>query len=327
MDLPHRRLETWLSAVVVALGSLCGCAAPQPSAVETISSRPISLETVPVPLNPQDSSQASIGDFAYAGGLVITASQTDEVHGLSDIEITGTNKLTAVGDLGVLLDARLVLDGAERLVGLTDARLTPLMNEDGKPLIDKEDADAEGLTLLPSGDRLVSFERKHRILLYPADGGQPRLVTMPAASFPSNSGMEALAADPQAGPDAYIVGAEESGDTWTCHLTSAPCIKGPTIDKPEEFGLVALKRLPGMRAAHLLRAFDPKRGSRISLQIFESTRMVARMEMTQPLTIDNFEGLAAVSRPDGGVRFYLLSDDNAARSQRTLLLAFDWRPR
>ena len=30
---------------------------------------------------------------------------------------------------------------------------------------------------------------------------------------------------------------------------------------------------------------------------------------------------------DGGVRFYLLSDDNGSSSQRTLLLAFDWRPR
>ena len=29
---------------------------------------------------------------------------------------------------------------------------------------------------------------------------------------------------------------------------------------------------------------------------------------------------------DGSVRFYLLSDDNFQSSQRTLLLAFDWKP-
>jgi hypothetical protein len=34
-----------------------------------------------------------------------------------------------------------------------------------------------------------------------------------------------------------------------------------------------------------------------------------------------------VPRADGSVRFYLLSDDNASAAQRTLLLAFDWRPR
>jgi hypothetical protein len=51
------------------------------------------------------------------------------------------------------------------------------------------------------------------------------------------------------------------------------------------------------------------------------------MDMAAPLTVDNFEGVAAVSRSDGGVRFYLLSDDNGDASQRTLLLAFDWQPR
>ena len=108
---------------------------------------------------------------------------------------------------------------------------------------------------------------------------------------------------------------------------STPCIKGPTVDKPEEFGLVAIKRLPGMQTAYLLRAFDAARGNRISLQILRSTTLVARMDMAPPMTMDNFEGLAAVPRPDGRVRFYLVSDDNASATQRTLLLAFDWRPR
>jgi hypothetical protein len=44
------------------------------------------------------------------------------------------------------------------------------------------------------------------------------------------------------------------------------------------------------------------------------------------LSVDNFEGLAAVPGPAGGIRFYLVSDDNASREQRTLLLAFDWWP-
>lgn len=55
--------------------------------------------------------------------------------------------------------------------------------------------------------------------------------------------------------------------------------------------------------------------------------MVARLELAPPLTVDNFEGLAVVPRSGGGVRFYLLSDDNALASQRTMLLAFDWLPR
>jgi hypothetical protein len=323
----HPRLGAWLRAAVVvsAIGGVF--AAPQSSPVAPISSGPISIEAVPVPLNPQNPLEMAIGDFLYAGGLFLTSRQTDQLHGLSDLEVSGTDRLTAVGDLGILLDARIVLDGAGRLVGLADARLTRLTGEDGKPLSNKADADAEGLALLPSGDRLVSFERRHRIWLYPAAGGPPRPVAMPGVSFPSNGGMEALAADPDAGADAYVVGAEVGGNTWTCHLLSTPCIKGPTVDMPDGFRLVAIKRLPGMQTVYLLHAFDAARGSRTSLQMFRSTTMIARMDIAPPMTEDNFEGLAAVPRPDGGIRFYLLSDDNTAADQRTLLLAFDWRPR
>jgi hypothetical protein len=326
-ELQHPRLGACLKAVMV-VSSIGGVlAAPQSSPVAPISSGPISIDAVPVPLNSQNPSETAIGDFLYAGGLILTSRQTDQLHGLSDLEVSGTDRLTAVGDLGIFLDARLVLDSAGRLVGLADARLTWLTGEDGKPLSDKVDADAEGLALFPSGDRLVSFERRDRIWLYPAVGGPPRPVPMPGVSFPLNGGMEALAADLEAGADAYVVGAEVSGETWTCHLLSAPCIKGPTVDKPDQFRLVAIKRLPGMQTVYLLRAFDPARGGRTSLQMFRSTKMIARMDIAPPMTEDNFEGLAAVPRPDGGIRFYLLSDDNAMADQRTLLIAFDWRPR
>lgn len=288
--------------------------------------RPIRIDAVPVPLDSNNPSASAIGDFVYAGGLALTSSQTDLLHGLSDLEVTDNDKLTAVGDMGIVLDATLVFDRAQRLTGLDDARVTLLIDERGKALSDKEDADAEGIALLPGGDRLVSFERRHRVWLYPADGSPPRPAPTPETTLSSNGGLEALAADPEAGVDAYVVGAEESGDTWTCRL-SAPCVKGPSVAKADEFGLVALKRLPGTRTVYLLRAYDVARGNRISLQVFRSTTMIARMDMAAPVTVDNFEGVAAVPRADGGVRFYLLSDDNGNASQRTLLLAFDWQPR
>ncbi|MDB5421700.1 MAG: hypothetical protein JWR59_1647, partial [Brevundimonas sp.] len=65
----------------------------------------------------------------------------------------------------------------------------------------------------------------------------------------------------------------------------------------------------------------------IDLRITDAAgRTVDEMELRGPLTVDNFEGLAAVPKPDGGVRFYLISDDNFSSAQRTLLLAFDWKP-
>jgi hypothetical protein len=45
--------------------------------------------------------------------------------------------------------------------------------------------------------------------------------------------------------------------------------------------------------------------------------------LSLPSTTDNFEGIAAVTTPDGGTRLYIVSDDNDNPRQRTLLLAFD----
>jgi len=285
----------------------------------------VSVEAVAVPLNPQDLSQNRLGEFAYAGGIALGSRQTDRLHGLSDLEVTESNRIVAVGDDGIFFDAQLTFDSSQRLTGVTNATITTLNDEDGKPLIQKDDTDAEGLAILSGGDRLVSFERHDRILLYPATGSRPRRVPAPETSFPPNGGMEALAADHDAGTDAYVVGGETSGDMWACRL-SGRCVNAPRIDKPEEFGLVSMKRLPGLDTVYLLRAFDPQQRSRISMQIFHSGQMVGSMDIARPLTVDNYEGVAAVRRSDGGVRFYLLSDDNGDEQQRTLLVAFDWTP-
>jgi hypothetical protein len=324
--LPRWSVSRVLAAIIVGAAT-CAAAAAQSMPAMPAPSGPITVEAVPVPLDPQDPSKTAIGDFSFAGGLALTSQQTDRLHGLSDVFITGTDRLVAVGDIGVLFDARLVLDASERLAGITDAHLVLLTGEDGRPLPGKAEADAEGLAELQSGDRLVSFEGHHRIWLYPASGGVLRQVPSPQVEFPPNYGMEALAADPAAGPDAYVVGSEVTGETWTCRLSATPCVKGPTIEMPFGYGLVAIRRLTGGKTACLLRAWDPLRGNRITLRIFQPSGVVAEMDMARPMTIDNFEGLAAVQRADGSIRFYLLSDDNASASQRTLLLAFDWRPR
>jgi hypothetical protein len=290
-----------------------------------LDSTPVVVESASVPLNPQDDSQTAVGDFHYAGGIAFGSRDTDELHGLSDLEVAGTDRLIAVGDFGALLEARLIFDADGRLAGLADARMARLRDEDGTLPSDKTDVDAEGLALLPGGDRLVSFERRHRILLYPAGGGAPRRVPAPDEAFPANGGMEAIAADPEAGGDAYLVGAEVSGSIWSCRAAAA-CIQGARVEKPEEFGLVAMRRLPRGQSAYLLRAYDEVRGVRVSLQIVDAGKIVAHMDVAAPLSVDNFEGLGVVQRPDGGFRFYLISDDNASASQRTLLLAFDWRP-
>lgn len=311
------------AGLAIGLLALAACAPihATPPTAPVAAGKQITVTAAPVPLNAQDPAQNRIGDFHYLGGLVLTSPDTARLHGLSDMEISAGGKLIAISDEGDRLSARLVSDSKGRPTGLAGATLTVLTGPDGKPLQGKLEADAEGMALLPSGDMLVSFERNNRILLYPAKGGAPRIAPSPTANFPANGGMEALTAI----PGAYITAGEDSGETWTCKL-SGDCVQGATIAKPPEFGVVAVRPLPAGRMAWLLRAWDPVRGSRNALVIRDANSEIARMEMTRPLTVDNYEGLAAIPAKDGSVRFYLLSDDNFQSSQRTLLLAFDWKP-
>ena len=89
----------------------------------------------------------------------------------------------------------------------------------------------------------------------------------------------------------------------------------------------------GPAVATLHRGFDPVRGWRAMVRfVADPTVPVARQRISATLrlegstTRDNFEGVALTRSPSGGTRLYLISDDNAAESQRTLLLAFDWVP-
>ncbi|MDP3634260.1 esterase-like activity of phytase family protein [Phenylobacterium sp.] len=310
-----------------ALAALTACAQPStlPKGPMAAGSG-ITITATPVALNPHDPSQDRIGDFVYAGGLVLSSDQTSRFHGLSDLRVTQDRKLVSMSDEGDLLESRVLLDKTGRLVGVGPGKLTVLTGPDGKPLQGKKEADSEGLAFMPNGDRLVSFEAIDRILLYPAKGGAARVVPSPVdAGFPPNGGMEALAFDPAVGPDGYITAGEDSGATWTCRVTAA-CVKGPTLEKPPEFGVVAADRLADGKTAWLFRAWDPVRGSRITLKILGPAGEVARMDMAKPLTVDNLEGVSAVPGKDGAIRFYLLSDDNFSNSQKTILLAFDWKP-
>lgn len=318
-----RRL--WGAIATAAALAACAPAAPPLPDAPMAAGAAITVAATPVPLNHEAPSQDRIGDFAYAGGVVLSAADTARFHGLSDMHVGADGRLIAVSDEGDLLFGRLTFDGSGRLTGLADATLTVLAGPDGKPLQGKQEADAEGLAILPNGDRLVSFEQHHRILLYPAAGGPPRLVLSPSATFPLNGGMEALAHDPDAGQDAYLTAGEDSGETWTCRVSRA-CVQGPTITKPREFGVVAVRRFSGGRTAWLLRAWDPLRGNRVTLAIHDRRGEIARLDLARPLTIDNFEALAVTPAKGGAIRFYLLSDDNFQSSQRTLLLAFDWTP-
>jgi hypothetical protein len=286
-------------------------------------------------LNPENTSQQSVGRFRYAGGLELQAIGAARFGGLSDLAVHHDGRLTTVTDEGQLVEGRVVLDEKGRLSSLVDVSMRPLAGSDGRPLLDKADADAEGIARLPNGDWLVSFERKHRIWRYPAAGSIPMSAPSPAsAGFPLNGGLEGLTEAPFSAPDAYLAGSE-GGTVWACRLSTACRETSLGVHVPDGYGLTALAASPKGDVIGLVgRLFSPGRGVRIVVRLVPGRAIDARdvqrldeLVLDEPLTRDNVEGLAFVGGVGRTLRLYLLTDNNYSEAQHTYLLAFDWMPR
>jgi hypothetical protein len=334
------RVPKWIGLAALAWAMVACTPGPaaQPGTAAPGSppgSRPVAVHATAVPLNPEDAGQRGIGRFVYAGGVELTAADGVRFGGLSDLEILGDGRMFAVTDEGQLVLGRVVADASGRLSGLADVTMTPLTGEDGNPLRNKLHADAEGITVLPNGDRLVSFERDHRVWRYTAAGAPPLRAPAPeTAGFPPNSGMEALTAFPGAQPGAYLVGSE-AGMIWQCAL-AAGCRETRLGSRvPDGYGLTALAVSPdGSTIALVARAFDAARGVRVVVRLLgraavdsADAAILDEFALVAPLTRDNIEGAALVPGNGGGLRVYLLSDNNYSATQRTYLLAFDWAAR
>lgn len=319
-------------AFALTLGSCAMPTAPLPLQPVAVGAR-IQVEAQAVPLDATDPSRSRIGNFSYAGGLALTSRETSRLHGMSDLKVGSDGRMLALGDQSDLLEARLVLDGAGRLVGVTDATLIALKETTGADLFagGQREYDSEGVARFTNGDLLVSFEQHDRILLFPRDGALPRPAPQPDVKFVDNKGMEALTTAPDVASDAYRVGLEVSGWTFICRL-STTCVRDRDLDL-DGSELVAMDNMPGGGLAYLLRSYSTLKGNVVKLKVLDRAgRLIDSLEIARPLTVDNLEGLAAVPQTGGRVRFYLISDDNFGfydgrpTGQRTLLLAFDWTP-
>lgn len=272
---------------------------------------------------------ARLGDgVRFAGGVEIVLDEASPLHSLSDFKLTGGDGFVSVTDAGDLVRGRLVLDARGHLTGVADLRWRRLTLTTGAPIVEKVDGDAEGLLIRDDGDLLVSFERDHRIWNYgPVDAPRerPLPVRHPDTVFTLNDGMEGVSAAPG---DGWRV-AGESGGVWDC--TPAACrVVTPAPATPladSEYRITGMDRDPaGQGFLVVQRSFAPPVDARAQVRRMAPDGALGPVlvELKLPGTTDNFEGIAAVAR-DGGVRLYILSDDNGSEKQRTLLLAFDVR--
>lgn len=283
-----------------------------------------------------------VGRLRFRGGLQLIMRDDNSEHdfgGLSGLEILEDNRFLAVSDYGDWIEARLVLDESGALVGFADPRGARQRDEHGDVFINKEASDAEGLTQLPDGRFAVSYEQTQSIRVFDLnrDGpfGASRAGPRPegAPALPGNVGLEALASTAEG---ELVIGAEggstETTPLWLAPLDAQAPVPAIAQYKPEHgFSLTSLDRLPNGDFVALERFFSPVIGPRARITRFSAAALRAGgviepeelARLAPPFPIDHFEGIAATRAPDGGVRLYVLSDDNFSARQRTLLLAFD----
>lgn len=301
----------------------------------------ITVTATPVPLNPADRKQTTVGALEYMAGFALD-STAPEWGGYSGMVMAPDgSSLVAVSDVGHWLKLELKHDAAGKLIGVGTARLEPLLDEAGKPVAGKEWSDAEEIALTSDGQFVVSFERRHRVWRYASVDGVPsgaaRPVPLPkaVASLPANAGIEALAAQE---PEHLWVLAE--GDPDPSWGSRGWIVEGQkqiefTVERSDGFEPTAFGQTPPPMPMVLLeRRYTEADGpaARISMVSRTVSKRHARFAgytlavLRRPMTVDNFEAMALRRAEQGAVVYvYLLSDDNQSDTQRTLLLQFRFR--
>ena len=276
----------------------------------------------------------------FDSGLALRSGDAD-FGGLSGLSIgaDGTS-LIAVTDRGHWLSARLLRDRAGRLRGLAEARLVRMRNADGRPVSTANRThDAEALARMANGDLLVAFERRNRILIYPAGPGmleaRPRRFGFRArvGRFRNARGLEALAVlsdgtvlvleENKRKNNANFLGWRVRPDTRTPTIVDYATLdpyKPVGMTRLDNGDVLVLERRFSMLGGFSSRVVRLSAASVLNDTPLAGAREIARLEA--PGLAENFEAIAA--HPTGGGRHavYLLSDDNFNFLQRTVLLHF-----
>ncbi len=337
------RLLLFVACLLVAS---CGGGSPPPASAQE---QPLEIKNTSQPFKIDEPAATRIGRLIWRGGIAMTAN-SPHFGGWSDLHVaTDGRSLTSISDEGAWLTATIDYDPKGNLAGLGNARIGQLHGLDGKLIATKAEADAEGMTRLPDGSWLVSFERRHRLWHYRTLTDTPMPVEGPAeiARQPANGGIEALTAlpdgrviaiseeyGPRPGTVMGWIGTPISGGAsgGTYHWRSFDYATIP------DFRPTAITLLPDGSFATLERAFDMVRGVRCRVMRFDAAQLTpdatqltpdatVRAEelarLASPYAVDNLEGLAATVGARGETLLWLMSDDNFNPLQRNILLLFE----
>jgi hypothetical protein len=326
---------TWLLVALLAVLGPAAAQAPKPAD----GVRRIAIRAQPIAsFLASDASIRRFGQLEFRGGLALT-SPDKAFGGLSSLHVARDGRqFVAVSDRGNWLRGDLRYEG-ERLVGIANAEMAPMLGPDGRPMTRRRWYDTESITA-DGGTLYVGIERVHRIVRF--DYGKRGLmaraepVAVPPAlgKLTSNKSIEGLVFVPRGRPlgGTLIDFAERHLDAAGNHtgfLIGGPQPGSFTVKRYRDFDLSDAAMLPSGDLLLLERRFTWIEGVGIRMRRIPSAEIKAGALVDGPEIfaadmahqVDNMEGIAVHQR-GGETVLTLISDDNFSALQRTLLLQF-----
>lgn len=295
---------------------------------------PVAAEQIRLQLDRTDSKRTMVGSLAFRGAVVLPPG-AGKFGGLSALHAQDNDHLLALADNARLFRLTLQWDAKGQLVGAKPDRGVLLLDENSQPPKSRARWDAEALTRGPDG-WLVAYERDHRIEKYADDNGLPSGAPTPLpappglANLPRNQGIESLAVLPDGRLFALAEGEEKGGvhPAWLWqdgHWQRLTYAAAPGMD-PSDMAV-----LPGGNVVVLERGFNLLFGfrSRLASLNLDEIRPGSQLQpqplatLESPILSENFEGLAVMPLQAGGIRIFLVSDNNFNAAQQTILAVFD----
>jgi hypothetical protein len=286
------------------------------------------------------STETRFGNLEFLGGLEFTSSE-ELLGSLSSFRLRPDGaQFVSVLDTGHWLTGRIERDGEGRLSGLADLSISTMLDTNGNVPLYKGAIDAEGLALR-SGQAIVSFERDHRVEIYPDPGFENAKPTgglnilIPPHELRGNGGLETVAVAPSESPlqGAVLTIAERSVD----HAGNlfAAILEGPLkgqfkVKRDDPWDVTDGAFLPGGDLLLLERRFSFLGGVGMRIRRIKAGDIrpgavidgPVQIEADMGYQIDNMEGIDVVAGADGRSHIILVSDDNHSILQRNLMLEF-----
>lgn len=282
----------------------------------------VAAEALPMPPN------RAVGPFRLTGAWHLTSSNSSFL-GFSTLAVPAAGRLTAFSDTGIRLD--MPQPGQPGPV-----RIAPLMPRRGAL---KAYRDVEAAALDPAtGEFWLALEGRNLFMRTVRGKPLPETIAGPElAGWATNSGAETMV---RLADGRFMILAEGSGlDHAARLLPHAP----DGTDRALRFSFTApvdylptdAAQLPDGRVLILLRELrwpmPPRFGTRIMLADPATIRAGGKWSGQVIASLDgtgleeNYEGLAIEPGADGQVIAWLISDNNGAVTQRTLLLRLELR--